>query len=643
VNRGGCDLKVAGTWRYAADPATEILCLGFRHAGIDRSWAPADGLLPELVRLAADSGATFISFAGFEAVVWQLIMVKRFRFPPIETARWIDLRAVCSGLALPRKLDKLLPVIGADIEKDTAGQRLVLSLSRPNRKGIYPELTPDIRARVCEYNRKDVAALECIYATIPAMPAAERKVWELDQRINARGIAIDLDFVRAAKAIADQVTSEAMTEFAALTDGLSPHQVQATMNWVARHGLAIANLQAETIDDTLERPELEDNVRRVLEIRKLVAPSSLAKLDAMLACTRADGRARGLLSYHAAHTGRWAGALVQPQNLPRPTLDTTPDPEELVRAVKAGDIDALRSWGSAIDVLVSGLRHALWGDVLGAGDFAAIECCVLLALAGQHDKCKLIADGVDVYRDMAATIYGLDRDAFLAIPEEDLTTEQSEQRRIGKSSVLGCGYQMGAETFYRRYCKRGTADKDLASKTVMAYRTAWAPGVPKLWRDLEATARHALTDPGRVKVAACGIAYCLTTRAGMPCLVCTLLNGKELHYNNATVTGVGLWGRARWSYFMYHQGRWCEVEPYGGQLAENVVSALSRELLVDRMFALEDAGFPIVLTVHDEIVVEHPGVSKDAMESIMSVRPSWAEKLGVPVRAKCWIGRRYRK
>jgi DNA polymerase len=469
-------------------------------------------------------------------------------------------------------------------------------------------------------------------------------VWELDQRINARGIAIDTSFVQAAKRIADQVMGEAITEFARLTNGVSPHQVARTREWLKDNGCALPDLESETIGEALELAALPDDVRRVLEIRQIAAAASLKKLDAMLACVGHDGRARGLLQYHGATTGRWSGQLIQPQNFPRPTVDA--DPEELAAAVKTSDPDRLRRWGKPIDVLVSGLRHALTaadGATLGAGDFSMIEACMLLALASQQDKCKLITEGADVYRDMAATIYGLDRDVFMAIPQDSLSPDEAEQRRIGKNGVLSCGYGVGAEGFYRRFCRHVEGGKELAARIVAVYRSTWAPTVPQLWRDLEQTARQAMLRPNTTVVADCGVVYRLTARVGLPCLVCELPNGKLLHYANSRIDGADKWGRPRWVYNAYRQGQWREVAPYGGQLTENVVSALARELLVDRMFALEAAGYPIVFTVHDEIVVEHADIAKETMERIMSERPAWAEKLGVPVKAKAWVGKRYRK
>jgi DNA polymerase bacteriophage-type len=646
-NVGGCNLKTAGAWRYAADPKTEILCFGYRIGGIDHSWAPTSPSRDPLDALAADPNTRFVCFAGFEPVVWQKIMVERFGFPPIPTRRWVELRAVCCCLALPRSLDKTLIALGLSVEKDKAGQRLVRGLSKPNPKtGAYPELTPAIAARIAEYNRADILALQAMHSQgLGALPATEQAVWELDQRINERGIAIDLSFVESAKRIADRAMSEVIAEFARLTDGLSPHQVQKTRVWLRGRKWALPNLESDTVGDTLEL-DLPDDVRRVLEIRQIAAAASLKKLDAMLACVGTDGRARGLLQYHGASTGRWSGQLIQPQNLPRPTLEMSVDPEELSAAIKTGDPDALRRWGKPVDVLVSGLRHALTaadGAMFGAGDFSMIEACVLLALAGQRDKCELIAQGVDVYRDMAATIYGLDRAAFMAIPDDALSPTESEQRRIGKNGVLSSGYGIGAEGFYRRFCRHVEDGRELAARIVAVYRHQWAPMVPRLWRDLEQSARQAMLRPGKRVIARCGVTYELTTRIGLPCLICELPNGKLLHYFNARIDGADKWGRPRWVCNAYRQGQWREIEPYGGQLTENVVSALARELLVNAMFALEAAGYLIVFTVHDEIVVEHPDVSRETMQRIMSERPPWAEKLGVPVRAKAWIGKRYRK
>ena len=177
-NTGGCDLRTAGAWRYAADPATEILCFGYRVGGVDHSWSPTTSCRDPLEELAANPDVTFVCFGGFEPAVWSQIMVERHGFPSIETRRWGDLRATASALALPRSLDKALVALGLPIKKDKEGQRLVRSLSRPNRKtGAYPELTPAIIERVVEYNHIDIVALEAMRGQgLGRLSAAEQAV-----------------------------------------------------------------------------------------------------------------------------------------------------------------------------------------------------------------------------------------------------------------------------------------------------------------------------------------------------------------------------------------------------------------------------------------------------------------------------------
>jgi hypothetical protein len=164
-NTAGCDLAKVGAWRYAADRATEVVCFGYRVDYEDRWWTPDKGPCSQLTIFAANPERCFACFAGFEPVVWQLIMVERHGFPSISTERWIDVRAACSYLALPRKLEKVLPALGLPIAKDIAGQRFIRSLSRP-KKGVYPEITPAVLKRVVEYNRSDLHALEALYAAL---------------------------------------------------------------------------------------------------------------------------------------------------------------------------------------------------------------------------------------------------------------------------------------------------------------------------------------------------------------------------------------------------------------------------------------------------------------------------------------------
>jgi len=609
------------------------------------------GLCQPLASLAAASDTRFICHAGFEQAVWELIMVERFRFAPIPIGRWCDTQASCAYHSLPLDLERALVALGSPVVKDKEGRRIVLSLSRRDKTGHYPAITPGVLERVGNYNRTDVDGMAALDKAVGRLPERERRVWELDQTINRRGIAIDLDYVRGAKGISDRLMAELREEFRGLTGGLNPTQVLATLRWLAERGLVLESLDGDTIKETLISDDLPPDILRVLKIRATIAASSLKKLDRMLQCVGPDGRVRGSLQYHGAMTGRWAGRLLQPQNLPRPTVKID-DPEALVAAVKTGDVNALRPWGDdLIDVLVSGLRHALIardGTVLGSGDFATIEARIVLALAGQDDKVAVLASGADVYRDMAADIYGLDKAAFMRLEKELLTLEQKERRQVGKNTVLGCGFALWWEGFRDRYLKHlPAAERDgFAKKVIYTYRKVWAPMVPRLWYDLELAATAAVCRPGNVIETECGVQYRLKTKAGIPFLVCQLLNGKNLYYPNPRIeermTHRGN-TKAGVVYDAMKDHQWRGVSAWHGRLTEHVVSGLARELLVDAVFRFEERGFPVVLTVHDEIVVEHPAITEQQMVEIMSEQPKWAIDLGVPIAVEAWFGKRYRK
>jgi DNA polymerase len=312
--------------------------------------------------------------------------------------------------------------LGAPFEKDKEGRRLVLSLSRRNKAGEYlVEITPEIWQRVSLYNRIDVDGVFFIDRELGPLPGRERDVWELDQRINRRALQFDLALVHGARGLRSQLMEEMLADFHRLTNlGISPTQRDKLLHWLVENGVELKDLRKGTIDRTLKKP-LSDDIRRILKIRKEFVASSLAKLDKVLVQSDKAGRARGLLQYHGARTGRWTGRGIQPQNLPRPLIKVKSfEIEALVAEIKSGDRKALEARGDPIDVLVSSLRHivvARDGALLAVGDFSMIEACILLALAGQRDKCELIRAGKDPYRDMGVLLYGLAgdvRDVFLS-------------------------------------------------------------------------------------------------------------------------------------------------------------------------------------------------------------------------------------
>jgi DNA polymerase len=508
-----------------------------------------------------------------------------------------------------------------------------------------------------------VEAETALHRSIGVLPPDERRVWLLDQMINERGVRIDGAFVSAARRVVEQATKPLVAEFADLTGGLSFTQVAKFKAWCGARGLDLPDMRKETLvgigvgdeedESDIDEPALfdatefgvcSDEVRRALEIRALAASASVKKLAALERCVCGDHRARGALRYHGAGTGRWSGQLLQPQNFPRGTLkikdakgrEHAVAPDVLVDAIMSGDADYVAAVvGSPIEAVVSGLRHAIVAGpnkTLVAGDFAAIEARVVLALAGQTDKVALLAAGGPVYEDMAQTIYG----------HPVNKADQPEERQVGKNAVLGCGFGMGWPKFKARYAK--DKSDEFAQSVIDAYREDWAPAVPKLWWGLERAALETMRS--RTPHEAYGVVYAIEDAW----MTARLPSGRKLWYYGPSLDRKAVpWDkdeiRECWSYWAKKVGQWTKVYAYGGLLTENVVQALARDLMVYAMFACERELRPIVLTVHDEIVVEPPLERADPkmLQQLMEDAPEWAQRIGIPVAAKTWVGQRYRK
>lgn len=661
-----CDLKLSGADRYAEDVSTEVLCLtGEDEKGRRKLWEPSMGNeLPPLLALAIKNGRIFVAHnVRFERAIWQKIMVEQFGWPALQIEQWHDTMAVAAMLTLDQSLDKVMGQLHLPAPKDTEGSKLTISLSKINKKtGMLPERTPEILARVFSYNEHDIDSQVMLHRRIGWLPEGERKVWMLDQEINDRGVKLDMDFVRSAQLVVDRTTEPLTERFLELTGGIKLASPKLT-GWVREHGVSVPNMQKETLvallgedvdsseEDILDLvdegglfQEIPPNVREALHIRQLIGSASIKKLKRMEACACSDGRARGLLQYHGAGPGRWAGRLFQPQNFPRGSLKgtgkggtlTDADRNGLIAAILTGDPDYVQiiSGAPPVETVVSSLRYAITADTgheLVAGDFASIEARVCLALAGQWDKVSLLASGADVYCDMAQQIYG-----------RPITKADMVERQTGKNSVLGLGFQMGAPKFYLRYCQDQSLE--FAKRVVDAYRKDWAPEVPKLWYALQ----HAATQTVHTGLAheAYGVLY----EKNDLWLTARLPSDRRLWYFNPQPTFEAMpWDehdiRSSFTYQAKKMNKRVTIHAFGGLLCENVVQGLARDLMVEAAFLAQANGFPIVLTVHDELLTEPERINADykALEQIMNERSNWAKALNIPVATEGWSGDRYRK
>lgn len=685
-----CELKSAGAVRYAQDVTTEVICLNWRTRegvpgcliGVDRESFKELDSYSALMAMVLDPSVLFIAHnALFEKSIWRYIMVDQYGWPSIPEERWHDVMASCAEKGLPLKHEAVARALKINAQKDTAGSKLTISMSQPytkntkagNARGEFKGYLPKLethRARIAEYCQTDVDGEIEVHNIVGWQRSYERKVWLMDQEINQRGIMLDRRYIAQAKRVVADASHPLLKEFNQITKLEKVGQTAAIRDWCIGQGVdpeSLPNLQKETIVKLIgvdvDAPDvapstlddgytsnilplqtiLPDHVKRALYVRSLLGSASVKKLPAMEACIGWDARARGLLQYHGAGPGRWAGRLLQPQNFPRGTVtfqaaDGTSKAvpmEVVVDAIMSGDWEYVESLvGPAVETVASGLRHALIaapGTEFVSGDFASIEARIVLALAGQHDKTALMASGADVYLDMAGAIFG--REVF---------KYETPLRQIGKNTVLGCGFQMGAAKFLMKYCQGRTIA--FAKSVIEAYRTVWAPLVPKLWYALQNAACKAVWD--RTPQEAYGVRYELEGRW----LTATLSSGSKLwYYNPQPVTRAMPWDkddiRPAWTYQAWKNGHFITVTAYGGLLTENVVQRLARDLLVTAMFRCRAENIPIVLTVHDEILaeVDKQRQAQQMLKQIMEDRPQWAIDMQVPVLSECWSGQRYHK
>lgn len=654
--RSRCDLKAAGAWRYAEDPTTEIITLHWEDQDGKRGlWHPGEPL-PQVLLDAIASGGLFVAHnAAFEQAIWKHQMVAKHGAPPIPIAQWHCTMARCAELALPQKLERVLPVLNLPMTKDTAGSKLTIGLSKPDKvTGLLPEITPAILTRVDTYCASDIYGQVALHRRLGWQGPEERAVWLCNERINQRGIGLDLDFVRGAQSVVDKATGPLAAEFKQLTGGLNFTQGAKVIGWAHERGVHLDNMQKEYIGKLLGEDEedgpsgLEDvmadvslppDVRRALHIRHLIGSASVKKLATMEQCVCSDGRVRGTVAYHAATTGRFAGRLIQPHNFPRGTDELIKTPvDQKVSAILTGDPEWVELlFGPPVECVVSSLRHALIANPdrrYVSGDFAQIEARMVLAVAGQADKVELFKQGLDPYCDMATSIYG-----------EPVTKADTKRRQIGKNSVLGLGFNMGAAKFHMKYAP--DQPMSFCQRVVDTYRNDWAPCVPELWQALGDAALACMEDGVPTE------AYGMVLERIDRWLTMLLPSGRRLWYDDPRLVWREMpWStdekpdiRRSWTYMAMKQGHRQTINAFGGLLAENAAQALARDLLVRAMLTCEKNGFPVVLTVHDEIVAEPMACDADetALKQIMEDVPDWAKAIGVPVKCETWSGDRYRK
>lgn len=639
--------------------------------------------------------------AMFERAIWRRICIEKFGWPDIPNPQWRCSAAKAASYALPRSLEEAGTHMGLAVQKDMEGSKLLHKLMKRRKPtGDNPRVWPGDQeefVRLGEYCVRDVDTEHELSSKLPDWPAIEWDYWHVDQRMNEDGIALDTDLARHCNFLSERVKdllNLSIFELTGIEKGSNRKKIQ---EWLEFRGYELPNMQAGTLDEMLERDDLPWDVKEVVRLTRSVNKTTTSKFAAMLLRADEDGRARDNLMFHAASTGRWGGRGIQMQNLKRGAVKDMDAACERIAAISAEDL--IEEEDDPIDHLgdiIRGLIIPGSGKEFMVADYSAIEARGTMWLAGQEDALDVFRSGADIYCETASDIYGVPIDKKLAKAGDQF---HFIARMLGKQSVLGLGYQMGPGKFlitcrgygihfdrklidsiisreeqdeiaiellskWHMYGRSSEITKEdvisgeliLAKYIVDRYRTKYFR-VKELWDDLNRSAIAAVKDHqngikrwtpaagGRVNYKVVG-----------PFLACRLPSGRFLWYMHPelrmkkapwaedndpnppkveTLTYMGVDSRTK---------QFVRQATYGGHLTENVVQALSRDIMANALLLTERHPlYTPCLTVHDEIIAEVPKGQGDIrdFERLICQLPSWAD--GFPIEAEGERLLRYKK
>ncbi|MEJ6019858.1 DNA polymerase [Corynebacterium sp. H113] len=580
--------------------------------------------------------------ANFERVCISAYLRRHRLLPPggfLDPAGWQCTMVWASYLGLPRSLKDVGTALNLEQQKMREGQNLIRLFCTPKKQtkaeGLFgnsgrtlPTDQPNKWGAFIEYCRRDVDVETQIRHRLAPFPL-DTWLWEQywdDQRINDRGIRIDAELAAEAIGIDNRHRSDCMAEAQRITGLDNPNSPTQLLGWLNDNGCPITSMAKANVTEALATAD--GDVKRVLELRQELSRSSVKKYEAMLNALCDDGRAHGLLQFYGAgRTGRWAGRLVQVQNLPRNYLE---DLDTARALVKNADDELLQMlYGSIPDTLSQLIRTAFVptpGRRFIVADYSAIEARVLAWLAGQTDTLDAFEQGKDLYCVTASKMFG--------VPVEK-HGPNAEMRQLGKVAVLACGYQGGVGAIKTMGGQRMGMSEQEMQDTVTKWRDA-NPHVVDYWWAVDQAAKQAITtgQPQRVR------SIHLQVDAGI--LFITLPSGRRLAYPGAAIGANRFGGESITFYGPGLGGKFAQQETYGGKLVENITQAVARDLLAHAIGLLEQAGHEIVMHVHDEVVVDSPAAtSVDTICDLMSNNPTWA--LDIPLTADGYECASYRK
>lgn len=692
--RSTVDLKKSGVYRYAEHPTTGVWCMSWAlESGPYGRWHPGDEDPLELLALVEEGGRVVAHNAGFERTIWNYVIRQRIapHWPELRIEQQDCTMARGLALALPADLERLAKVLKTPIQKDKDGHALMMRMCKPRRTD--PDGTviwweePEKMARLDAYCDQDVATEAFIDRSISALSPEERRVWELDQHINDRGVTVDLASVEKSLAVVTEALKRADDRMWWLTDGAVKKcsEVAKIVKWLNERGIPATSIAKGEVEEILLMSSLQGDeiAEEAILLRRAAAKTSTTKFKAMMNSTCADGRSRGALAYHGASTGRWAGRLWQPQNLLR--IDSEADLPDVYRTLQmlalprpAKEIvDAIdMAVGPPLAAVAKCMRAMLVsapGKKFVSGDFSNIEGRGAAWIADEHWKVEAFraydrGEGHDLYKLSYARSFGIDVEQVTK-PERQIGKVQelalgfqgsvgayinmagnylikpAEIAAVAKQAIAGDEWHRVAATYSDDKSRGLDQETWTGVKCVVDAWRAAHPNIVQAWWDLQDAAVAAVGSPGlKVPVLNNRVIYL----AANGFLYCRLPSGRVLSYamprliKNENDSGQGRI-QVEFEAIDSYTKRWMNHVLYGGMQFNNIVQGLARDKLVSAMFRLEDAGYPLVLTVHDETLSEVDDAfgTADHYRSIMAAPDDWCADM--PVAVNAWEDHRYVK
>jgi DNA polymerase bacteriophage-type len=697
------NLRVSGPWTYGEHWSTSVWVACFARGDAEpEHWYPGMPLPLTIVQAVFDGVPWVAHNAGFERALLHTHLVPKHGWPSIPVKQWVCTASLAAAASLPRDLAGVARTLGCGEQKDMEGNTLIKKMMKPSRTRHVPcrlcgvpgcdhsdefklELdwyeTADAIARGTDYCKQDVRAERAVGLRLPALSPVEREVWLMDQRANDRGVRLDLPMIRKSVVVVkdamtllnDKTSDLTIGPYTAtqhggkLTNaakGLATTQVQKLRMWMAIEGMYIQDLSAQTIRDILmDTPALDAGIKMALELRQEAAKSSTAKLNAYLNRVCADEIMRDNLMYCAAHSGRWGGRGAQLQNLPSRFTIKGHEIAAGLAMIEAGwPAHMIRAFvGSPLEVISAALRGmviARDGCEFVAADYNAIEARGTAWLFSAPGLLGVFARGEDPYLYQASKTYG--------IPLETMSPKtHARERASGKIQVLALGYGMGPDKYIATCWKeRILVTREQAVRDVGAYREG-NPEIRDGWHELDRAVFTAVAERDK-PVAACNGKLQFLCRGSW--LYMLLPSGRMLYYPQPKIEKRQMrWldpetGKPAQKWCVTYLGndaithKWGRQMMYGGRTTENAVQAICRDRLAYSMLRLDAAGYPPVLSIHDEPIAEVPeGFGNqhdewDEKEKVM--RPCEFERIisqpfdwdrGFPVAAAGWRSKRLKK